>query len=72
MSLTAAQATPKPIVNKLRSALAETLRSPEFRAQLEKIGALVYTGSPEEFDKVVRGIEAKYRADFQAFDIAPE
>lgn len=65
-------ATSKPVIEKLRTALAETLKSGEFKAQLEKIGALIYTGTPEEFDRVVLNIESKYRADFQAFDIAPE
>jgi tripartite-type tricarboxylate transporter receptor subunit TctC len=65
-------ATPKPVMQKLRAALAEILKSAEFAAQLEKIGALVYSGTPEEFERVVQNIEEKYRADFKAFDIAPE
>jgi tripartite-type tricarboxylate transporter receptor subunit TctC len=59
-------------MQKLRAALAEILKSAEFAAQLEKIGALVYSGTPEEFERVVQNIEEKYRADFKAFDIAPE
>lgn len=65
-------ATPKPVVEKLRVALAETLKSEEFKAKLEQIGALVYSGTLDEFEGIVSNIEAKYRADFRAFNISPE
>lgn len=65
-------ATPKPIVEKLTAALAETLKSAQFRERLEKTGNLPYPGTPAEFDDAIHKIEASYRDDFKRFNIEPQ
>lgn len=65
-------ATPKPIIDKLTAALAETLKSAPFRERLEKTGNLPYPGTPAEFDAAIHKIEASYRDDFKRFNIEPQ
>ncbi len=50
----APRATPKPILDKLRSALLTTMSMPEIKASLTTQGAEVVTNTPEEFRKFVQ------------------
>lgn len=67
-----AAATPKAIVERLRSALPETLKSPGFKERLEKTGNLLYSGTADEFDAAMRKVEARYKDDFKTFSIEPQ
>ena len=51
--LLAPAGTPKPIVNKLHSALVKVMQTPEFRAQLEDAGAEPIGNSQEEMAKQI-------------------
>jgi tripartite-type tricarboxylate transporter receptor subunit TctC len=67
-----AATTPKPVQEKLRLALTETLKSPGFKERLEKTGNLLYSGTPAEFDAAMKKVEASYRDDFKRFSIEPQ
>jgi tripartite-type tricarboxylate transporter receptor subunit TctC len=65
-------ATPKPVLEKLRAALAETVRLPEFKERIEKTGSLVYARSWEDFDAANRKSADQYGADFKRLGIAAQ
>jgi tripartite-type tricarboxylate transporter receptor subunit TctC len=62
-------AAPQPIVDKLRAALAEVKRSPEFRERLDKAGSLVYAGTHEEFAARIRKTADRYGVEFRKLGI---
>jgi tripartite-type tricarboxylate transporter receptor subunit TctC len=64
--------TPKPVVEKLRAALEEAKKSPEFQAQVEKTGNLIFKDSPEQFDALIRRMTDQVAADFKRIGIQPE
>jgi tripartite-type tricarboxylate transporter receptor subunit TctC len=65
-------ATPQPIVDRLRVALAEVKRSPEFKERLDKAGSLVYPGTPEQFAARIRKTADRYGAEFRQLGIEPQ
>jgi tripartite-type tricarboxylate transporter receptor subunit TctC len=65
-------ATPQPIVEKLRAALAEVRRSADFKERLEKAGSLIYPGTPEEFASRIRRTADRYGAEFRKLGIEPQ
>jgi tripartite-type tricarboxylate transporter receptor subunit TctC len=64
--------TPKPVLDRLRKAMADAMKAPEVKAQLDKAGQLLYEGSVEQFDAEFRKVEAIYRADFKKLGIEPQ
>jgi tripartite-type tricarboxylate transporter receptor subunit TctC len=64
--------TPKAVVEKLRAALEEAKKSPEFQAQVEKTGNLIYTDTHEKFDPLIRNMTDQVAADFKRLGIQPE
>jgi tripartite-type tricarboxylate transporter receptor subunit TctC len=52
--LLAPRATPKPILDKLREALAKAMNMPEVRSAMHSQGAEIVTNTPEEFRKFVQ------------------
>lgn len=61
--------TPQPVVEKLRAALEEAKKSPEFQALVEKTGTLIYEGSHEEFDALIRRLTDQVAGDFKRLGI---
>jgi tripartite-type tricarboxylate transporter receptor subunit TctC len=45
---------PKPVVDKLNSALIQALRSPEIRQRMSAAGFEIWTSTPEEFAKAIK------------------
>ncbi len=64
--------TPKPVVEKLRAALEEAKKSPEFQAQVEKTGNLIYKESHEQFDALIKRLTNQVAGDFKRLGIKPE
>src|SRR5262249_26712537 len=65
-------ATPKPIIEKLRSALAEAMKSTDFRERVEKTKSLVYSDSPAAFEDAIRKTALQFKADFEHLGIEPQ
>lgn len=64
--------TPKPIVDKLRKAMADAMKTTEIKAQIEKTGNLLYEGTPDQFDKEIRKTADEYGVAFKRLGIQPE
>lgn len=67
-----AAATPKPVLDKLRKALADTLRDPATVAALKKAGQTPYEGDFRQFDKDMRALEVIARDDYKKFKLEPQ
>jgi tripartite-type tricarboxylate transporter receptor subunit TctC len=68
----AAAGTPKPILDKLRKALADTLKDPAFVAALKKASQAPYEGDHAHFFATMRSIEAITREDYKKLKLAPQ
>jgi tripartite-type tricarboxylate transporter receptor subunit TctC len=68
----AAAATPKPILDKLRKALADTLKDPTFVATLKKAGQAPYEGDHVKFFASMREVEVITREDYKKFKLEPQ
>ena len=68
----AAAATPKPILDKLRKALADTLKDPAFVATLKKAGQAPYEGDHVKFFASMREVEVITREDYKKFKLEPQ
>lgn len=64
--------TPNAAVDRLRAALEEAKKSPEFQAAVEKTGNLIFTESHEKFDALIRKLTDQVAADFKRIGIQPE
>lgn len=64
--------TPQPVVEKLRAALEEAKKSPEFQAQVEKTGNLIYQDTHQQFDALIRRLTGQVATDFKRLGIQPE
>ena len=64
--------TPRPIVDRLNSALAKALNEPSVKGNLAKLGAQVAAGSPEDYDRFNRDEIAKWIKLAAAVGITPE
>jgi tripartite-type tricarboxylate transporter receptor subunit TctC len=64
--------TPKPVVDKLRAALEQAKKSPEFQAAVEKTGNLIFTEDHEKFDALMRKLTDQVAGDFKRLGIQPE
>jgi tripartite-type tricarboxylate transporter receptor subunit TctC len=62
-------ATPKPVLQKLRKALADGMKDPQVQEKLNGSGQSPYTGDPTQFDQEMRGFETLYRGDFKRLGI---
>src|SRR5215472_4529879 len=60
LAVTAPGATPRDIITKLNTAFREALAVPETRAKLDKLGAEVKIGTPEELGKMLADERAKW------------
>ena len=67
-----AAATPKPILDKLRKALADTLRDPGFIAALKKAAQAPYEGDHAHFFAAMRNVELVTREDYKKFKLEPQ
>lgn len=67
-----AAATPKPILEKLRKALAETVKDPAFVAALKKAAQAPYEGDHTQFLAAMRTVEAVTREDYKKFKLEPQ
>ena len=67
-----AAATPKPILDKLRKALADTVKDPAFVATLKAAGLAPYEGDHATFFATMREIEAITREDYKKFKLNPQ
>ena len=65
-------AAPKPVIDKLRSALAEAMQSPDFKERVEKTKSLVYSQSPAEFEQAIRKTALRFKMDFEHLGIQPQ
>lgn len=68
----AAAATPKLILDKLRKALADTLKDPAFIATLKKAGQAPYEGDHMKFFASMRDVEVITREDYKKFKLEPQ
>lgn len=64
--------TPKPVLAKLRVAMAEAMKSPDLKGLIEGTGNLLYRGTPEQFDADIRRQADQFRDDFKKLGIQPE
>jgi tripartite-type tricarboxylate transporter receptor subunit TctC len=64
--------TPKPVVDKLRTALEEAKKSPEFQVAVEKTGNLIFTEDHQKFDALIRKLTDQVAVDFKRLGIQPE
>lgn len=64
--------TPKPIVQKLRKALADGMKDAKLLETLKGSGQLPYAGDPQQFYKDMRAFETLYRADFKKLGLEPQ
>lgn len=64
--------TPKPVLDKLRNAVAEARKPAEFKAQLTKLGMNLYDRNVDEFDVEIRAAGDVYGEDFKKLGIEPE
>ncbi len=67
-----AASTPKPILDKLRKALADTLKDPGFIAALKKAGQSPYEGDHVKYLASMRAVEAITREDYKKFKLEPQ
>ena len=67
-----AAATPKPILDKLRKALADTLKDPGFIAALKKAAQAPYEGDHAHFFAAMRKVEMVTREDYKKFKLEPQ
>ncbi|HSV81706.1 MAG TPA: tripartite tricarboxylate transporter substrate binding protein [Ramlibacter sp.] len=67
-----AAATPKPIVQKLRKALADGLKDPKLQETLKGSGQSPYRGDPQQFYKEMQAFETLYRGDFKKLGLEPQ
>jgi tripartite-type tricarboxylate transporter receptor subunit TctC len=67
-----AAATPKPILDKLRKALADTLKDPTVVATMKKAGQTPYEGDYKQFDTDMRKVEAVAREDYKKLKLEPQ
>lgn len=64
--------TPKPVLDKLKKAMAEAMKLPEMKVGVEKVGQTLYTITPEEFQAAIEKDGEMYREDFKRLGIQPE
>lgn len=64
--------TPKPIVDKLRAALATVKKSEDVKASLGKSGNSLYDDTPEKYEAEIKAQAARYGAEFKRLGIQPE
>jgi tripartite-type tricarboxylate transporter receptor subunit TctC len=72
LAVSAPAGTPRPIIDKLNGAFRDALAVPETRAKLDKLGAEVKIGSPEDLDKMLTAERAQWTATVKAANIKPE
>lgn len=63
--------TPKPVIDRLRKAMAEAMKSTGIKAQIEKTGNFLYEGTPEQFDREMRKTSDEYGDAFKRLGIEP-
>jgi tripartite-type tricarboxylate transporter receptor subunit TctC len=57
-------ATPKPVVDRLKKALTDAMKTPEVQAQLMTAGQLVYEETPEVFQSNIEKAGERFREEF--------
>jgi tripartite-type tricarboxylate transporter receptor subunit TctC len=67
-----AAGTPKPILDKLRKAVADTIKDPNTVAILKRAGQSPYEGDFQQFDKDMRAFEVTAREDYKKFKLEPQ
>ena len=67
-----ASATPKPILDKLRKALSDTMKDAAFVAALKKASQTPYEGDHAHFFAIMRSIEAVTREDYKKLKLEPQ
>jgi len=61
--------TPKPILDKLKKAMADAMKVPDITVQLTKAGQVLYTGTPEQFQADIEKDGLMYRDDFKRLGV---
>lgn len=69
---TAPTGIPRPVIEKLASATAQALNSPDVKDSLTKQGFVPLTGTPEQFDAFYRSEVAKWRKVVEASGMTAE
>jgi tripartite-type tricarboxylate transporter receptor subunit TctC len=64
--------TPKPILDKLRGAMAEAMKAPDLKGLIGGTGNILYQGTPAQFDADIRRQADQYRDAFKKLGIEPE
>jgi tripartite-type tricarboxylate transporter receptor subunit TctC len=64
--------TPKPIVDKLRKALADAKANADLRKKIDNAGLGVFEGSTDEFQAELMRQSAMFQSDFKRLGIEPE
>jgi tripartite-type tricarboxylate transporter receptor subunit TctC len=66
-------ATPQPIVDKLHSAVLQTMKDPEINKRFGDVGALVATSAtPQEFVQYIQNDSRKWQAIIAEVNAAPD
>jgi tripartite-type tricarboxylate transporter receptor subunit TctC len=68
-SLHAPAGTPPPVIARMSAELGKAMREPETRRRMEDLGAVPAAGTPEEFARYLRGIEARWGKLIRELDI---
>jgi tripartite-type tricarboxylate transporter receptor subunit TctC len=69
--LVAPAGTPKPIVDRLSSEIAQIVQSPDFRERAEKTGFYSVSTTPAEFSALIESDLARWEKGFKAAKIEP-
>jgi tripartite-type tricarboxylate transporter receptor subunit TctC len=70
--LVAPAGTPKPVVDKLSSEIAQIVQSPEFRERAQKAGYYAVSTTPAEFSALIDSDMARWDKGFKAAKIEPQ
>jgi tripartite-type tricarboxylate transporter receptor subunit TctC len=68
-SLHAPAGTPQPVLARMSAELGKAVREPDTRKRMEELGAVPAVGTPEEFARYLRGIEARWGKLIRELDI---
>jgi tripartite-type tricarboxylate transporter receptor subunit TctC len=68
----AAAGTPKPVLDRLKKAMADAMKVPEITLQLTKLGQILYTDTPEKFQADIEKDGLMYRDDFKRLGVEPQ
>ncbi len=65
-------ATPKPVLDALKKAMADAMKLPEMKVGIDKAGQTLYNITPEQFQAAIEKDGEMYKGDFKRLNIEPQ